>query len=55
MKRFLCGVDGVRFVVGNDEEEILFGGVRALEASLRVVECVDGGNVGSGDKIGGVA
>ena len=51
VNKFLCGVDGVRFAVGNDDEERFVGGVRALEGSLMVVEWVEGGSVGSGDSI----
>ena len=40
---------------GRDEVDPFTGGVLALEGSLIVVECVEGGNVGSGDKEGGVA
>ena len=42
-------------LAGNDEEETFVGGVLDREGSLMVVECVEGGNVGSGDKVGGVA
>ena len=45
----------MRFAVGNDEEERFVGGVRALDGSFIVVECVEGGRVGSGDKGCGVA
>ena len=55
MKRFLWGVDGVILAGGNDAEELFTGGVLALEGSLIVVECVDEGNVLSGDSVGGVA
>lgn len=55
MKRFLWGVDGVILAGGNDAEELFTGGVLALEGSLIVVECVDEGNVVSGDSVGGVA
>lgn len=53
VKRFLWGVEGVRLAVGSDEEDPLTGGV-LLDGSLMVVECVEGGRVGSGDKVGGV-
>ena len=53
MKRFLWGVDGVR-LAGGKEEDTLVGGVRDLDGSLKVVECVEVGKVGSGDKFGGV-
>ena len=55
MKRFLWGVEGVMLVGGRDEVDPFTGGVLALEGSLIVVECVEGGNVGSGDNVGGVA
>ena len=51
MNKFLWGVDGVRFAVGNDDEERFVGGVRALEGSLILVEWVEGGSVGSGDSV----
>ena len=53
MKRFLWGVDGVR-LVGSEEDDPFIGGVRDLDGSFIMVECVDGGNVGSGDSAGGV-
>ena len=40
---------------GSDEDEPFTGGVLDLEGSFIVVECVEGGNVGSGDNVGGVA
>ena len=55
MKRFLWGVEGVMLAGGRDEVDPFTGGVLALEGSLIVVECVEGGNVGSGDNVGGVA
>lgn len=36
MKRFLCGVDGVRLAGGSDDDDTFVGGV--LEESLIVVE-----------------
>lgn len=54
MKRFLWGVEGVRLAGGSDDDDTLVGGVLDLEGSLMVVECVEGGNVGSGDNVGGV-
>ncbi len=54
VKRFLWGVDGVRLAGGSDDEEVFVGGVRDLEGSSMVVECVFGGKVGSGDSVGGV-
>ena len=45
---------GVRLAGGSDEDERFVGGVRDLDGSLIVVECVDGGSVGSGDIVGGV-
>ena len=50
MKRFLWGVEGVRFA-GSEEDERFVGGVLDLDGSLMVVECVE---VTSGDKLGGV-
>lgn len=41
-------------LAGSDEDDPFVGGVLALDGSFTVVECVDGGNVGSGDKVGGV-
>ena len=55
MKRFLCGVEGVILAGGKDDVDPVTGGVLALEGSLMVVECVEGGIVGSGDNVGGVA
>ena len=55
MKRFLWGVEGVMLAGGSDEDGPFTGGVLALDGSLIVVECVEGGNVGSGDNVGGVA
>ena len=54
MKRFLWGVEGVRLAGGNEEEDTFVGGVRDLDGSLNVVECVEVGKVGSGDSVGGV-
>lgn len=54
MKRFLCGVDGVRLAGGSDDEEVCVGGVRDLEGSFMVVACVFGGRVVSGDSVRGV-
>lgn len=54
MKRFLWGVDGVR-LAGSDEDDTFVGGVLDLDGSFTVVECVEGGKVGSGDSVGGVA
>jgi len=54
VKRFLWGVDGVRLAGGSDDEEVFVGGVRDLEGSSMVVECVFGGKVVSGDSVGGV-
>ena len=54
MKRFLCGVDGVMLAGGKDDDEALVGGVLDLVGSLMVVESVEEGKVGSGDKAGGV-
>jgi hypothetical protein len=53
VKRFLCGVEGVKEVGKGGMEELL-GGVRERVGSLMVVECEDGNNAGSGDKLGGV-
>ena len=53
MNKFLCGVEGVRLAGGNDDEDPLTGGV-LRDGSFMVVECVEGGKVGSGDKVGGV-
>ncbi len=39
---------------GKEDDETLVGGVLDLEGSLIVVECVEGGSVGSGDNVGGV-
>lgn len=39
---------------GKDDEDRLMGGVLDREGSFVVVECVEGGNVGSGDNVGGV-
>ena len=55
MKRFLWGVAGVMLAGGSDEDEPFTGGVLDLEGSFMVVECVEGGIVGSGDNVGGVA
>lgn len=55
VKRFLWGVAGVMLAGGKDEDEPFTGGVLDLEGSLIVVECVEGGSVGSGDNVGGVA
>lgn len=44
----------MRLAGGSDEDDPFVGGVLDLDGSLIVVECVDGGNVGSGDRIGGV-
>lgn len=52
MKRFLCGVEGVRDT-GKEVLLPLLGGVRDRVGSLMVVECVDDGN-GSGERLGGV-
>jgi len=41
-------------VGGKEDDETLVGGVLDLEGSLIVVECVEGGSVGSGDNVGGV-
>lgn len=51
MNRFLWGVDGVRLLVGREDDEKLVGGVLDLEGSFTVVEWVD---VTSGDRVGGV-
>ena len=37
-KRFLCGVEGVRLVVGGTDGEELDGGVLDWEGSCKVVE-----------------
>ena len=54
MNKFLCGVDGVRLAGGSEDDDTLVGGVLDLEGSLIVVECVEAGNAGSGDSVGGV-
>ena len=41
-------------LVGNEEDETFVGGVLDREGSFIVVACVEGGNVGSGDSVGGV-
>lgn len=51
VKRFLCGVEGVRLAGGSEDDDAWAGGVRDLDGSLIVVECVD---VISGDRCGGV-
>ena len=47
MKRFLCGVEGVRLAGGIEEDDKLLGGVLDLDGSFIVVEWTD-----SGDKFG---
>ena len=49
MKRFLCGVEGVR--LAGREEERFVGGVLDLDGSLIVVEWVE---LRSGERLGGV-
>ena len=51
MKRFLCGVEGVKLTGGREEEDKFVGGVLDLEGSFAIVEWVD---TRSGDKLGGV-
>lgn len=53
MKRFLCGVEGVR-ETGNDVLDELLGGVCDLVGSLIVVEWEEGSRLGSGERLGGV-
>jgi hypothetical protein len=53
VKRFLCGVDGVR-ETGNEVLEPLLGGVCDLVGSFMVVECDEGSKVASGERFGGV-
>ena len=50
MKRFLCGVEGVRLAGGREEDDKLLGGVLDLDGSFIVVEWTD-----SGDKFGSAA
>jgi hypothetical protein len=52
VKRFLCGVEGVR-ETGSEEAGPLLGGVRDLVGSWLVVELL-GSNVVSGERFGGV-
>ncbi len=54
VKRFLWGVEGVKLADGSEDDPALAGGVLVRDGSLMVVECVEGGKVGSGDKVGGV-
>lgn len=53
MKRFLCGVEGVR-EAGRGVLDELFGGVWDLVGSWLVVECDEGNKVESGEILGGV-
>ena len=53
VKRFLCGVDGVK-EAGSEGFEALLGGVCDLVGSCIVVECDEGSSVGSGERLGGV-
>ncbi len=53
VKRFLCGVEGV-METGREVLEELLGGVCDRVGSWIVVECEDGNNVGSGERLGGV-
>jgi hypothetical protein len=53
VKRFLCGVEGVKDI-GNDELLELLGGVWERVGSWVVVECDAGRSELSGDKFGGV-
>lgn len=48
-------MEGVILAGGNDADDPFTGGVLDLEGSFMVVECVEGGSVGSGDNVGGVA
>ena len=48
MKRFLCGVEGVRLAGGSDEDDRCVGGV-CLDRSFTVAGCV---KVGSGEMLG---
>jgi len=53
VKRFLCGVEGVK-EAGSEELVVVVGGVCDRVGSLMVVECDEVSNVGSGDRFGGV-
>jgi hypothetical protein len=53
VKRFLCGVDGVK-EAGKEVLEELVGGVCDRVGSFIVVECDEGSKVESGDRLGGV-
>ena len=44
----------MRLAGGSEEDDTLVGGVLDLDGSFIVVEWVEGGNVGSGDNVGGV-
>ena len=50
LKRFLCGVEGVRLAGGRDDAEPWVGGVCLVE-SFKFIVCV---KVGSGERLGGV-
>lgn len=54
VKRFLWGVDGVRLAAGRDVDDTFVGGVLDRVGSLIVVECVEVGGAGSGERVGGV-
>jgi hypothetical protein len=53
VKRFLWGVEGVK-EAGIEVLVALLGGVCDLVGSFIVVECDEGSNVGSGERLGGV-
>jgi hypothetical protein len=54
VKRFLCGVEGVK-EAGSDVLVTLLGGVCDRVGSFIVVECDEGNKVVSGERLGGVA
>ena len=53
MKRFLCGVEGVR-LAGGSIEAVVTGGVLHLVGSCMVVEWLEPDPAASGDNDGGV-
>ena len=53
MKRFLCGVEGVR-LAGGRIEAVVTGGVLHLVGSCMVVEWLEPDPAASGDSDGGV-
>ena len=51
MKRFLCGVEGVRLAGGSEDEEKTVGGVLERDGSFAIAERLESR---SGERLGGV-